>query len=73
MGVCDQHHAQAVLLPRKGPVAHCSGGWVPQGRPGRVRKISPPTGIRTQNRPDLNESNTLGYFVSVYAVIEKRV
>jgi len=46
---------------------------VPQGRPGRVRKISPPTGIRTQNRPDLNESNTLGYFVSVYAVIEKRV
>ena len=33
----------AALPLGKGPGAHCMAGWAgPQGRPGRVRKISPP-------------------------------
>jgi hypothetical protein len=39
--VGDQHHATATLPPRS-PGTHCTGGWVdPQGRSGRVRKLSP--------------------------------
>ena len=35
----------------------CTRGWVgPHGRSGRVRKISPPTGIRSPNRPARSES-----------------
>jgi hypothetical protein len=40
------------LYPRERPGTHRTrrlGG--PQGRSGRVRKISPPTGIRSPNRP----------------------
>ena len=34
------------LYPRERPCTHCTGGWVdPQGRSGRVRNISPPTGF----------------------------
>ena len=50
----------------------CTGGWMgpraglryplyrrldgPQGRSGQVRKISPPTGIRSPDRPALSQS-----------------
>jgi hypothetical protein len=38
--------------PRKVPGTHCIRGWVgPQGRSGRVRKISPNPGIRSPDRP----------------------
>ena len=51
MGVGGQHHAPAALPPRKTryPLYRRLGG--PQGRSGRVRKISPPTGIRSLVRP----------------------
>ena len=46
MGVGAQRHARAALPPGKRPRTLCIGGWVgPQGRFGRVRKISPPTGF----------------------------
>ena len=42
------------LYPRERPGTHRIGGWVgPQGWSGRLRKISPPTGIRS---PDRGES-----------------
>jgi len=45
------------LYPRERPGTHCVGGWVdPQGQSGRVRKISPPTGTRSPDRPALSES-----------------
>ena len=42
--------------PRKTwyPLYRSLGG--PQGRPGRVRKISPPTGIRSPDRPARSKS-----------------
>ena len=45
MGVGGQHHASAALTPGKThyPLYRRLGG--PQGRSGRVRKISPPTGF----------------------------
>ena len=56
MGVGGQRHAPAAL-PRERPGTHCKGGWVgPQGRSGQVQKISPPTGIRTPERPARSES-----------------
>ena len=46
MGVGGHLHAPAALPPGKRPGAHCIGGWVgPQGRSGRVLKISPPPGF----------------------------
>ena len=40
------------LYPRERPDTHCIGGWVgPGGRPGRMRKISLPTGIRSPDCP----------------------
>jgi hypothetical protein len=46
MGVGGQLHAPAALPPGKRPGTHFTGGWVgPQGRSGRVRKISPPPGF----------------------------
>jgi len=55
-GVGGQRHAPAVLPPEKTryPLYRRLGG--PQGRSGRVGKISPPTGIRCQNRPSRSES-----------------
>jgi hypothetical protein len=47
MGVSGQRHAPADLYRRLGG---------PQGRSERVWKISPPTGIRSPDRPDLSES-----------------
>ena len=46
MGVGGEQHAPAALYPRERPGTHCIGGWVdPQGRSGRVRKISSPPGF----------------------------
>ena len=55
-GVGGQRHAPAALPPGKTryPLYRRLGG--PQGRSGRVRKISPPTGIRSPNRPARSES-----------------
>jgi hypothetical protein len=49
--VGGQHHAPAALPPGKTwyPLYRRLGG--PQGRSGRVRKISPPTGIRFPDLP----------------------
>ena len=45
------------LYPRERQGTYCIGGWVgPQGRSGRVRKISPHTGIRSPDRPSRSES-----------------
>ena len=55
-GVGGQHHAPAALPPGKTryPLYRRLGG--PQGRSGRVRKFSPPTGIRSPDRPARSES-----------------
>ena len=55
-GVDGQRHVPAVLPPGKTryPLYRRLGG--PQGRSGRVRKISPPTGIRSPDRPARSES-----------------
>ena len=52
----EQRHAPAALPPGKTryPLYRILGG--PQGRSGRVRKISPPTGIRSPDRPARSES-----------------
>jgi 5-methylcytosine-specific restriction endonuclease McrA len=47
-----QHHAPAALLPEK--TRYPLGG--PQGRSGRVRKISTSTGIRSPDRPARSQS-----------------
>ena len=51
-----KRQAPAALPPGKTryPLYRRLGG--PQGRSGRVRKISPPTGIRSPDRPTLSES-----------------
>jgi hypothetical protein len=56
MGVADQRHSPAALPPGKTrcPLYRRLSG--PQGRSGRVRKISPPTGIRSPDRPARSES-----------------
>jgi len=55
-GVDGQRHAPTALPPGKTryPLYWRLGG--PQGRSGRVRKISPPTGIRSPNRSARSES-----------------
>jgi len=52
MGVGGQRHTPAALPPGKTqyPLYRSNGGL--QGRSGRMRKISPPTGIRSPNRQD---------------------
>ena len=52
MGVGGQHHAPAALSP--GKTRYTLGG--PKGRSWRVQKISPPTGIRSPDRPVHSES-----------------
>ena len=56
MGVGGQHHAPAALPPGRTryPLYMRLGG--PQGRSGRVRKISPTTGIRSPDHPVRSES-----------------
>jgi len=57
MELGGQHHAPAVLPLLERPGTHCIVGWVsPQGRSGRVRKISPSPGIRSQDRPVCSDS-----------------
>jgi hypothetical protein len=49
MEVGGQRHAPAASPPGKRPGTHCTGAWVgPNGRSGRVRKISPPPGFLPQ-------------------------
>jgi hypothetical protein len=56
MGVGGKLHAPAVLAPEmtRYPLYRRLGG--PQGRSGRLRKISPPTGIRSPDRPARSDS-----------------
>ena len=56
MGVGGQRHAPAALPPGKTryPLYRRLGG--PHSRAGQMRKISPPTGIRTPDRPARNKS-----------------
>ena len=56
MGVGGQRHAPAALPPgeTRYPLYRRLGG--PQGRSGRLRKISPATGIRSPDRPAGRES-----------------
>ena len=54
--VGGQPHTLAALLPGKTRYALYRRLGGPQGRAGRVRKISPPTGIRSSYRPTRNES-----------------
>ena len=56
MGVGGQRHALAALLPGKTRYPMCRRLGGPQGRSGRVRKISPPTGIRSPDRLVRNQS-----------------
>ena len=45
------------LYPRERPGTQCIGSWVsPRGRSRRVWKISPPTGIRSPDRPTRRKS-----------------
>ena len=55
-GVGGQRHSPAALPPEKTlyPLYRRLDG--PQGRSGRMRKISPPTGIRSPDRPARSES-----------------
>ena len=56
MGVRGQHHVPAALPPEKTryPLYKRLGG--PQGRSGRVRKISPPPGFDHRVRPARSKS-----------------
>jgi hypothetical protein len=56
MGVGGQRHAPAALTPIKTqcPLYRSLGGL--QGQSRRVQKISPPTGIRSPDRPARSES-----------------
>ena len=56
MGMGGQRHAPAALPPGKTlcPLYRSLGG--PHGRSGRVRKIWPPTGIPSPDRPARSES-----------------
>jgi len=49
--VGGQHHAPAALPPGKNRYPLCRKLCGPQGRSGRVRKISSPTGIISPDRP----------------------
>ena len=56
MGLGGQHHAPATLPPVKTRYSLYRRLGGPQGRSGLVRKISPPTGIRSPDRPARGES-----------------
>ena len=56
MGVGGQRHAPAASLPGKTRYPLCRRLSGPQGRSGRVRKILPPIGIRSPDRPVRSES-----------------
>jgi len=70
--VDGQRHAPAALPPGKTryPLYRRLGG--PQSRSGDVRKISPPTGIRSPDRPARSESlHRLSYPGSGMSKIKK--
>ena len=74
MGVGGQRHAPAALPLGKTryPLYRRLGG--PQGRSGRVRKISSPTGIRSPDRPTRSEllhrlSHSGPHFTYIYIYI----
>ena len=56
MVVGGQRHAPAALPPGKTRYSLHKRLGGPQGRSGRVRQISPPTGIRSPDRPARSES-----------------
>ena len=56
MYVGDQPHAPTALPLGKTQYPLFRRLGAPQGRSGRVRKISPPTGIRSPDRPARSES-----------------
>ena len=55
-GVDGQRHSPTALPPGKTRYPLYRRLGRPQGRAGRVRKISPPTGIRSLDRPARSES-----------------
>jgi hypothetical protein len=55
MGVGGQRQAPAALPPWKAPYPLHRRLGGPQSRSGQVRKISPPTGIRSPERPARSE------------------
>jgi hypothetical protein len=55
MGVGGQRHGPAALLPGKTQCPMYTRLCGPQSRSGRVRKISPPTGIRSPDHPARSE------------------
>ena len=55
-GVGGQRHAPATLPPGKTRYSLYRRLGGPQDRSGRVRKISPPTGIRSPDRPSCSKS-----------------
>ena len=59
MGLGDQHHVP-VCLPAEKENRHplCRRLNGPQGRSGRVRKVSPPTGLRSPDRPARSDCDT---------------
>ena len=50
----SQRHAPAALSPEMVPTILQEAGCGPQGQSGGVRKISPPTGIQSQDGPSLS-------------------
>ena len=64
MRVGGQLHAPAAL-PRY-PLYRRLGG--PQGRSGRVRKISPPNGIRSPDRPARRDEELHDLFSSLHVI-----
>jgi len=76
--VDSQNLTLAVLLPVKRP-GICTGGWVgPQDRTGQMWKISPPTWIRSSDRPACSERLyrlSYPYFATDYIIQsqEKRI
>jgi hypothetical protein len=55
-GVGGQRHAQAVLPPGKARYPFYRRQCGPQGRSGQMREISPPSRIRSPDRPARSES-----------------
>jgi hypothetical protein len=58
MGVDGQRHAPAALPPVMTRYQLYRRLGRPQGRSGRLLKISPPTGIRSPDRPARSESHS---------------
>jgi hypothetical protein len=78
MYVGVQCHASAALLPRMARHSFYRGLGEPQGRSGRVRKISPHTGIRSPyrspvptelTRPTMCYELTRSYVFKIHAYV----